>query len=115
LLIGERVAEQVEMIRQTRDEWVAEGERRFGPDMMKWRFVCPACGNVTTVEDFKPFADRGATPDRAAKMCIGRFDRELADCDWCSFGLLGTLGKGRLIDVGDERPIEVFDFAPSSS
>jgi hypothetical protein len=34
---------------QLRDEAAA----RFGPDPMKWAFVCPSCGDVATLQDFK--------------------------------------------------------------
>ena len=26
------------------EEWRAEAVRRFGSDVLKWRFRCPACG-----------------------------------------------------------------------
>ena len=35
------------------EEWKAEATRRFGPDMLKWRFRCPMCGHVASVQDFK--------------------------------------------------------------
>lgn len=31
------------------EEWQAEGKRRFGEDVKKWRFVCPMCGHVAAV------------------------------------------------------------------
>ena len=40
-------------IRMTRAEWEAEGKRRFGDDMMTWRFVCPSCGHVQSANDYK--------------------------------------------------------------
>lgn len=101
-----------EMIRQTQAEWEAEGERRFGPDKMKWRFVCAACGHEQCAEDFRQFKDRGAEPGHAYNRCIGRYDRSIADCDWAAFGLLGTMGKGRIITSPDGDVSEIFDFAP---
>ena len=35
------------------EEWKAEATRRFGPDMLKWRFRCSMCGHVASVQDFK--------------------------------------------------------------
>lgn len=67
----------------TREEWIAEGERLFGDDMMKWRFVCPSCGNVQSVEEFAKYKDKGATPDSAYFNCIGRYDGH-GDADMCS-------------------------------
>lgn len=61
------------MIEFTRDEWFAEGKRRFGDDFKEWLFVCPACGNVQAIKDFEAFKDQGANPDSARLVCIGRF------------------------------------------
>lgn len=78
----------------TEDQWRAEGERRFGPDMMKWRFICPICGNVASCEDFRQYADRGATPNSATCECIGRytgakdsFDKKTKPCNYAGYGL----------------------------
>lgn len=54
----------------TREEWYAEGRRRFGDDVMKWKFVCPACGHVASVQDYK---DAGAPEGAVAFSCIGRY------------------------------------------
>lgn len=53
----------------TREEWEAEGERRFGKDKKQWRFRCPVCGVVTSVQEW---LDAGAQ-DAIAFSCIGRF------------------------------------------
>jgi hypothetical protein len=53
----------------TQAEWLEEGKRRFGPDMMKWAFICPACGHVATVQDWK---DAGASEGQVGFSCIGR-------------------------------------------
>ena len=49
--------------------WKEEGERRFGPNMMAWRFVCPSCGHVASVLDWK---NVGARETEVAFSCIGR-------------------------------------------
>lgn len=54
------------------EEWIAEGKRRFG-DFMNFAFVCPICGNIAKVSDFRPFKDRGATTNSATNECIGRY------------------------------------------
>lgn len=51
-------------------EWQAEGERRFGPDPMQWRFVCPMCGFVQTPADYKA---AGASEGAVAFSCVGRW------------------------------------------
>lgn len=54
----------------TKAEWEAEGEHRFGPDRMKWRFVCPVCKHVQTPEDYKA---AGAPETAIAFSCVGRW------------------------------------------
>lgn len=84
-----------ERIRMTHDEWLARGKELFGEDVWHWRMVCPGCGHVQTPEDFRPFKDRGATPDSARQECIGRytggrswaFDGGEGPCDYAAFGL----------------------------
>lgn len=62
--MGER--KQVTM---THAEWLAEAERRFGSDALKWRFECPSCGHVASVADWK---NAGAGQGEVAFSCIGR-------------------------------------------
>ena len=76
--------------------WLEEGKRRFGDDFMKWKFVCPVCGNVASVLDFK---GHGESADIATKECIGRYRKERAHpfgegkdkitqpCDYAGYGL----------------------------
>lgn len=54
----------------TVEEWRAEAARLFGPDPMGWRFVCPVCGHVASVQDWK---DAGAPEGEAAFSCVGRW------------------------------------------
>jgi hypothetical protein len=106
----------------TVEEWLAEGRKRFGPDYLKWRFVCPVCGHEQSLEDFKAV---GADPQRAYVECIGRAAPELKQrdgldaepgtpgpCNWAAFGLFGTLNRGTQVQrEGQEKPGWVFDFA----
>jgi len=98
----------------TRDEWIAEGERRFGPDRMKWKFVCPVCGYVQTPDDY---IDSGAKDSGIiAFSCVGRLrgiGDELKDkggpCNYAGGGLF-RLNPWKVIDVqGNEH--EMFAFA----
>ena len=52
----------------TKDKYFAEGKRLFGGDMTKWRFVCPVCGHVASMQDY---IDAGAD-DMTGFSCIGR-------------------------------------------
>lgn len=54
----------------THAEWIAEAEKRFGKDPLKWKFVCPSCGHVASVEDWKA---AGAPSTAAAFSCVGRW------------------------------------------
>jgi len=108
----------------TEAEWNAEGERLFGPDRFKWRFVCPQCGNVASVEDFRAFKEFGATTESATKECIGRYFPKTErggwssehcnpdikkPCDYAGYGLIG-LSPVR-IERGGEKLTKCFAFA----
>lgn len=54
----------------THEEWAAEAKKRFGDNPMKWKFVCPSCGHVAAVEDWKK---AGAPSNAAAFSCVGRW------------------------------------------
>lgn len=51
------------------EQWLDEGRERFGECVMQWRFVCPSCGHVASVQDWK---DAGASTGEVAFSCIGR-------------------------------------------
>lgn len=79
----------------THEEWKAEGERRFGPDPMKWKFICPSCGHVASVQDWK---DAHAPQNAVAFSCVGRwagasdantFKRDGGPCQYAGGGLIG--------------------------
>lgn len=100
-------------------EWLAEGKRRFGAAVTKWRFVCPMCGKEYSVREFIDAGGEGG-PNGAYQECIGRYngagapgaaDGNPNGCNWVAYGLLGTCGKGRLILAPDGTVVEVFRFA----
>ena len=104
----------------TKEEWLAKGKELFGEDVMKWRFVCPSCGHIQVVEDFKPYKDKGASPETAYFNCIGRYDGHEAveicsgksPCNYTSGGLF-CLSPIRVVD--GEKTIKAFAFAQSPS
>lgn len=94
--------------------WFAEGERLFGEDMLKWRFVCPSCGNIQSAEDFKKYVDQGAVPGDAYSICIGRYipgsghlGSKTQPCNYSGGGLF----KLNPVEIIDGQTIyNVFDF-----
>jgi len=60
----------------TMAEWQAEGEKLFGADSKKWRFVCPSCEHVATTQDW---IDAGAPRAAIAFSCVGRWLDKPAD------------------------------------
>ena len=77
----------------TQEQWRAEAVELFGPDPMDWKFVCPSCGHVASVRDWK---DAGATEGEAAFSCVGRhlnaddkntFQKKGGPCQYAGGGL----------------------------
>jgi hypothetical protein len=52
----------------TKEQWLAEGRRRFGTSFLKWKFVCPCCKYIASVSDWK---DAGAPEGGVAFSCVG--------------------------------------------
>ena len=57
-------------VKYTLDEWRAKATELFGKDPLKWKFVCPICGHIASVQDWK---DAGASDRSAAFSCVGRW------------------------------------------
>jgi hypothetical protein len=84
---------------------------------MKFRFVCPICGNEAAVEDFRPYKDKGATSNSATCECIGRYagagpafgDKRHKPCDYAGYGLFRLSPVRVKIESGEE--IHCFAFA----
>ena len=99
-------------------EWLDEGTALFGKDIHRWRFQCPMCGKVYSVQEF---VAAGGDVNGAYQECIGRYhgagspgsqDGNPDGCNWAAYGLFGIPnGKGRLVKTPDEKITEVFDFA----
>ena len=102
-------------MKYTHPEWLTELKNRFGEDMMKWAFKCPACGKISTMQEFK---DAGAEPNDSYQTCIGRFTGKGSPtkdskegCNWAAFGLLGTLSGGDVIITEEGKEVPVFSMA----
>ena len=103
-----------ESVKFTHADWKAEAVRRFGADPLGWKFVCPSCGHVASVKDWK---DAGAPEGAVAFSCIGRytgaddaktFGRVGGHCNYTGGGLF----RLNPVEVEFEGKVEaVFAFA----
>lgn len=100
--------------RCTAAEWFAEGERLYGPDRMKWKFVCPVCGHVATGEEW---LKAGANKSNIGFSCIGRWlpgtrsafeERGVGPCNYAGGGLF-QLNPVTITHEGEED--RYFEFA----
>ena len=89
------------------DAWKAEGERRFGADIRKWKFKCPMCGHVAAVEDFVKLKVKDPA-NSAYEECIGRYTGkgspkkgDSSGCNWAAYGLFGIPkgGVSRMLTI----------------
>jgi len=85
------------------DDWLKELKARFGKDVKKWAFVCPACGHIQTAQDFID----NKIEDIESKVyfsCIGRYAKGAGGCDWTLGGLL-SIHKHVVIKDGVAHPV----------
>ena len=84
-----------EHVTMTHEEWQAKGTALFGEDQFQWKFVCPSCGHVAAVVDWK---NAGAKIESAAFSCVGRwlgaddkktFEGKGGPCTYAGGGLFG--------------------------
>jgi hypothetical protein len=99
----------------TKKEWEEEGTKKFGDDMMKWKFVCPACGHIASIQDWR---DIGADEGEVAFSCVGRhvenhgtlFDKgQKQPCNYAGGGFFTMNPVHVEMDNGDIR--QTFEFA----
>lgn len=93
-------------------EWRSLGERLFGADPARWRFKCPTCGTVMSIE-----IARGFTDDEKARLrgswsieqeCVGRY-LPGKGCDWCAYGLFS--GPHFVVRGDKKTPVFGFDMS----
>lgn len=108
---------KVEVRRLTYAEWIEEGKKLFGPLYDDWRFVCPVCGHVAEVRDWRK---AGAPSGAIAFSCIGRYGdakREAfggegtGPCDYAGGGVFRLNPVTVVSEDGSE--VQVFEFAKS--
>jgi len=100
--------------------WLAQGEALFGTEPLDWKFVCPCCGNVQTMREFKVLKVEDV--QQAYSSCIGRFDgvhgsvnmgTKPGPCNYAGFGLFG-LNPVAVIHPETGKQVDVFAFAGSA-
>lgn len=104
----------------TKDEWLKRGTALYGDDMFGWKFKCPSCGHIQAVNDFKPYKDKGASPDSARFNCIGRYDGHIntpmgtkpGPCNYTSGGLINI---SPLIVIDGDKESSSFEFADTKN
>jgi hypothetical protein len=89
------------------EEWRARGRELFGDDPLQWKFVCPSCGNIASVADWKA---AGASEGEVAYSCIGRrlgTENEIGSkkqpCNYAGGGLFGLNPVTVIFPDGTER------------
>jgi len=91
----------------TLEEWKNKAKELFGEDVKEWKFKCPQCGEVQTMQDF--IKNKVDEPDTKFYFsCIGRWVKDRG-CDWTLGGLL-QIHKTEVISE-DGKNIPVFEFA----
>jgi hypothetical protein len=107
-------------IRVELKDWLAKAESLFGEDRFRWRFVCPGCGHVQAVEDFRPYKSSGAHEGSAYQECIGRYLTSggpykwgnTSPCDYAGYGLFRISPVIVITNEGKEIYVFAFDESP---
>ena len=94
----------------TREEWMLEGKKLFGDNSYKWKFRCPKCGNVQSMQDLIK-AGLFDADTRVYSSCIGRPSScgVRIKCGWTLGGLFQLHKTEVLKENGEKTP--VFEFA----
>lgn len=106
-------------VKLSRQAWLDKGTELFGADFNKWRFVCPGCGNIAAVEEFRPFKDKGADASSATSECIGRYSggdwaKGTKPCNYAGYGLFRLSPIYVINEDGHEIHSFAFDGWPES-
>lgn len=70
------------------EDWNKKGNELFGKTRVRWRFQCPSCKNVQTIEDFVKLQKIGVSLRSAIIFCRNNFKQipknvlSLAECDF---------------------------------
>lgn len=109
----------INLIKITHSAWMEEGKRIFGPDPLKWKFVCPSCGYIAAVEEWR---DAKAPEGAVAFSCVGRYTgskKEMGDktggpCNYTSGGLFNISPVTIILEDGKESSAFAFSESEKS-
>ena len=102
----------------TATEWRAEAAARFGTEPAGWRFVCPCCGHVASIQDWR---DASAPEGAIAFSCVGRWAGakraafEGTGPGPCNYAGGGLFNLNPVTVLQGEGKHQVFEFAGAST
>lgn len=98
----------------TYEDWVGKGTKKFGKKSTNWKFKCPACNHVATVQDW---IELGAPESAIAFSCVGRYGKSTnskgGPCNYAGGGLFKLNPIHAIFQDGKIR--ETFEFAEGNS
>lgn len=92
-------------------EWNKELIERFGGNYENWKFVCPVCGHVQSMADFKAI-DKDI--NLSYSCCIGRFtgSDDKTGVKGCNYTVNGLFSLNKTTVISEKYlPIKVFEIA----
>lgn len=92
-------------------EWQEELIERFGENCENWKFVCPVCGHIQSVADFKAI---GKDFNYAYSYCIGRFtgNDDKTGAKGCNYAVNGLFHLNKTTVISEKYlPVKVFEIA----
>lgn len=100
----------------TLDEWLSEGQKRFGKEKLNWKFICPSCGHIASGSDW---INAGASQNAIAFSCVGRatgaketiMTKNKGPCNYTGGGLFKL--NPQPIKFEDGTVCNFFEFAPT--
>lgn len=92
-------------------DWKKELIERFGENSENWKFVCPVCGHVQSIADFKAIGRDG---NYVYQCCIGRFtgNNDKTGVKGCNYTVNGLISLNTTTVISDKYlPVKVFEIA----
>jgi len=101
---------EAEIIKMTYEEWINKAKKLFGKDSYNWKFKCPSCGHIQSINsmvEHNPSLNPEDIQNSVYFNCEGRIN-EGYGCDWT----LGGLFQVHKVEVNFKgKIVPVFEFA----